>query len=212
MSAKIDPKVVMDLSIFKVGRWNSLQPINRKLLGDFWWEWTLVVGRNSKQRSTLCDTVLGTTLCEHLKKLMSFREGLHVMMQCYMRQHFADRHRLHEHPGGHASWREPTMRKFTKESTTYFAKGLVCKWNVQKMRSESSEYVRNTSGFFTNSWRIKTALESYFDGRETGWTLRCRQRSWTRILQNWLRRFWRHVENNSKRVISWMQLTKLQAQ
>ena len=36
------------------------------------------------------------------------------------------------------------MRKFTKESTTYFVKGPVCRWNVQKMRSESSEYVLKT--------------------------------------------------------------------
>ena len=55
------------------------------------------------------------------------------------------------------------MRKFTKESTTYFVKGLVCRWNVQKMQSESSEYVRKTTGFFTNSWRINVALESYFE-------------------------------------------------
>ena len=27
MNAKIDPKIVMDLSIFKIGGWNSLQPI-----------------------------------------------------------------------------------------------------------------------------------------------------------------------------------------
>ena len=57
--------------------------------------------------------------------------------------------------------REPTMRKFTKESTTYFVKGLVCRWNVHKIRSESSEYVRKTTGFFINRWRIKIALESY---------------------------------------------------
>ena len=86
-----------------------------------------------------------------MKELKSVREGFHEMMQCYMRQHFADRYWLdlywlHEHPGGHASWREPTMRKFTEESTTYFVKGPVCKWNVQKMRSESSEYVRKTTG------------------------------------------------------------------
>ena len=31
------------------------------------------------------------------------------------------------------------------------------------MRSESSEYVRKTTDFFTNSWRIKLALESYFE-------------------------------------------------
>ena len=46
----------------------------------------------------------------HMKKLMSLREGLHVIMQYYMRQHFADRYWLQEHPGGHASWREPTKR------------------------------------------------------------------------------------------------------
>ena len=31
------------------------------------------------------------------------------------------------------------------------------------MRSESSECVRKTTGIFTNSWRIKIALESYFE-------------------------------------------------
>ena len=50
-----------------------------------------------------------------------------------------------------------------KESTSYFVKGLVCRWNVQKMRSESSEYIWKTTGFFTNSWRIKIAMESYFE-------------------------------------------------
>ena len=32
MDAKIDPKVVIDLFIFKNGGWNILQPSNRKLL------------------------------------------------------------------------------------------------------------------------------------------------------------------------------------
>ena len=31
------------------------------------------------------------------------------------------------------------------------------------MRLESSEYIRKTTGFFTNIWRIKIALESYFE-------------------------------------------------
>ena len=31
------------------------------------------------------------------------------------------------------------------------------------MRSELSEFVRKTTGFFTNSWRIEIALESYFE-------------------------------------------------
>ena len=31
------------------------------------------------------------------------------------------------------------------------------------MQSESSEYIRKAKCFFTNSWRIKIALESYFE-------------------------------------------------
>ena len=31
------------------------------------------------------------------------------------------------------------------------------------MLSESSEYVRKATGFFTNSWRIQIALESYLE-------------------------------------------------
>ena len=50
-----------------------------------------------------------------------------------------------------------------KNQLPYFVKGPACRWNVQKMQSESSEYVRKTTGFFTNSWRIKIALESYFE-------------------------------------------------
>ena len=162
MNAKINPKVVMELSVFKIGGWNILQPSNHNLLEEFIDEnepWLLIgipsrdpflVTQFLERRSVSSD--------QHMKKLMSLREGLHVMMQCYMRQHFADRYWLHEHPRGHASWREPTMRKFTKESTTYFVKGPVCRWNVQKMRSKSSEYVRKATGFFTNSWRIKNSL------------------------------------------------------
>ena len=93
---------------------------------------------------------------QHVKKLMSLREGFHVMMQCYVRHHFPDRNWLHEHPKGHASRREHTMRKFSKESTS-------CIWNIQKLQSGSAQYVRKTTGFFTNSGRIKIALESYFE-------------------------------------------------
>ena len=55
------------------------------------------------------------------------------------------------------------MRKFTKEPTTYFVKGPVYRWYVQKMQSKSSEHAGKRTGFFTNSWRIKTALECYFE-------------------------------------------------
>ena len=35
MNAKIHPKVVMDLSIFKFGGLINLQPSNQKIVGDF---------------------------------------------------------------------------------------------------------------------------------------------------------------------------------
>ena len=35
MNAKIDPKIVMGLPIFKIGGWNSLQPSNQNLLEEF---------------------------------------------------------------------------------------------------------------------------------------------------------------------------------
>ena len=78
---------------------------------------------------------------QHMKKLMSLRECLHMMMQRYMRQHFADCYWQHEHPGGHASWREPTMRKFTKRiNYVLCTRTCVQMENIQKMQSESSEY------------------------------------------------------------------------
>ena len=138
-----------------------MQPISQKLLEEFVDEnetWLLIVIPDRDSFTMIQHMERRFVSSEqHMKKLMSLREGLRVMMQCYMRQHFADCYWLHEYPGGHASWRELTMRKFAKESTT-FAKGPVCRWSVQKMRSESSEHVRKTTGFFINRWRIKIAF------------------------------------------------------
>ena len=64
MNAKIDPMVVMDLSIFKIGGWNSQQPINQNLLEEFIDEdepWLLI---GIPSRPLPGDTVLGTTLYE----------------------------------------------------------------------------------------------------------------------------------------------------
>ena len=156
MNAQIDPKVVMD------GGCNNEKPSNQSLLEEFVDEneqWLLIEIPNRDPFFVTQDLEgHSASSDQHTKKFVSLREGLHVMMQCCMRQHFGDRYRLHEHPRGHASWRDPTMRKFTKESTTYFVKGPVCRWNIQKMRSESSEYVRKTTVFTTNSWRIKKSL------------------------------------------------------
>ena len=58
MDSKIDLKVVMDLSIFETGGWNSLRPSNQNLLEEFIDEnelWLLI--GISKIHS--CDTVLG---------------------------------------------------------------------------------------------------------------------------------------------------------
>ena len=96
MDAKIGPKVVMDLSISKIGGWNSLHPSNQNLLEEFIHKnepW-LMIGIPSR------DPFLVTQYLErhsassdqHMKKLMSLREGIHVMMQYFLRQHFADRY------------------------------------------------------------------------------------------------------------------------
>ena len=115
MNAKIDPKVVVDLSMFNIGGWNSLQPISQNLLEEFidqnepW----LLIGIPIRDPFLVTQYLErhSVTSVRHMKKWMSLREGLHVMMQRHMRQQFADRYWLHEHPGGRASWREPTMRK-----------------------------------------------------------------------------------------------------
>ena len=108
MDAKIDPEVVMDLSIFKIGGLNSLQPIDQNLLEEFIGEneLRLLIGIPSRDPFLVTRYLErhAVSSAQHMKKLMSLREGLRVMMQCYMRLHFAERYWLHEHPGGHASW------------------------------------------------------------------------------------------------------------
>ena len=116
----------------------------------------MVVGRSSKQRSFLCDTILGETFLEFIStfeevdptSLMSSRDDAMPRATA-----FAGRSWLHEHPGGHVSWRDPTMRQFKKESTTYFVRGSEYRWNTQKIESNG----------FTSNQRISIALESCFD-------------------------------------------------
>ena len=80
----------------------------------------MVVDRNSKQRSFLVTQYLerhSVSSDQHMKQLMSLREGLHEMMQCYVRQHFADRYWLYEHPGGHAEEFHKRINHFLRERT-----------------------------------------------------------------------------------------------
>ena len=186
--AKIYPKVVMDLSTTKIGGWNELQPINQMSFEKFiaedlpWW-WVGIPNRDPflvtyylEKRSESSD--------QDMNKLMLLRECLCVMIHCYRRQHSADFYLLHEHPGGPASRREPMMRKNVLDTRTSV------QVESHKMRSESNEYVRKTTGLFSNRLRIKIALGNFFwsmhrtYGRETACILRCRTSSLTRTLQN----------------------------
>ena len=96
VDAKIDPKVVMDLSILKVGGCNSLQPGNRKLLQEpnDENEPGLLIGIPTRDSFLMIHYLERHFVSsdQHMKKLMSLREGLHVMMQCCMRQHDACLH------------------------------------------------------------------------------------------------------------------------
>ena len=74
---------------------------------------------------------------QHVKELMPLREGLHEMMQCDMRQHFAERYWVHEYLRRRASWRESTGMKF-----------MNIEMESSMMRSESSQCMSETTGFF----------------------------------------------------------------
>ena len=96
MDAKIDPKVVTDLSIFQIGGWNSLQTLNRKLLEELIDEnepW-LLIEIPSKDSFLIIQFLERHFVSsdQHVEELMSLREGVHMMMHCYMRQHDACLH------------------------------------------------------------------------------------------------------------------------
>ena len=156
MNAKIDPKVKMDLPMFKISGWNSLQHSKRKLLEEFVNEnepWLLISipSRDSFLMIQYLERPF-VSADPNVKELMPLCEGLHEMMHCDKRQLCAASNDLNEHPMRHTSWRASTRMKFMNIQMEY-----------SKMRSESSEYLCKTTGAFTNSWRIKIALESYFE-------------------------------------------------
>ena len=83
---------------FHIQSWwmDDLQPSNKHLLEEIIGDnepWLFIgiphrdpifVTQNLERHSASLD--------QHVKKWMSLRESLHVMMRCYMRQHFADRY------------------------------------------------------------------------------------------------------------------------
>ena len=85
---------------------------------------------------------------QHMKKLMAQREGLCVTL-IMERTHDENIHDRIKH--------------------VFFVRGTVCRWNIQKMHSESNTFVSRTTGFFTNGTvaESKLALESYLDEHAT---------------------------------------------
>ena len=109
----------------------------------------LLIGIPSRDSSLLIQHLERhfVTSDQHMKELMPLREGLHVTTQCYLRQHDACRHS--------ASWRESTRRKLMMYVIPERAD---MQMECSKMRSETSEYIWETTGILINSWRIKHSL------------------------------------------------------
>ena len=98
MNAKIDPKVVTELSLFKIGGWNILQPSNRKLFEEF-------IEENEPQLLLIGiphnDLFLGIQCME--QQFVRIDLNVKEWMPCDMRQHFAERYWLRKHPGRRSS-------------------------------------------------------------------------------------------------------------
>ena len=103
---------------------------------------------------------------QHMKKLMSLREGLHVMMKCDMPQYVADRCWLHGRPRRHTCIVERVHNENSHKRIDHVICARTC---VQMEHSEDSigcnqnrlnVYVKRRV-FFTKYSRIKKALESY---------------------------------------------------
>ena len=154
---KIDPHVVMDLSIFEIGGWNMLQSSDLRLFEEFMKEnelRLLLIGILSKDlfvRIRCMEQHFVTTEL-NVKELMSLREGHHEMMQCYMRQCCAHSNDLHEHTGRHLSWTESTRMKL-----------ITCRPNVQRLDQNRVNTCGRQQVFLINHWRINIALESFFE-------------------------------------------------
>ena len=183
MDAKIDPKVEMDLHTFKISGWSIPQHSKRKLLAEFIEEDELqllligILSRDSFLMMQYLERHL-MSVDSNVKKLMSLSEDIHLTTQGYMQLH--DVESRHEHPGGHTSWRESTTMRF-----------MNIQMGHSKMRSDSSEYMWDTTGAIINSWRIKNSFGELLlknmprkFGGEIGWILMCMLCCRTRTICN----------------------------
>ena len=100
MGAKTDPKVVMDLSVFKIGGWNVLQSSNRKLSEECINEneSRLSIRVPSRDSFFMMHYLEQPFVCDNrnVKEPKPICEDFHEMMQCYGQQHFAASNDLHE--------------------------------------------------------------------------------------------------------------------
>ena len=109
MDAIMDPKVEMDLPVFKISGWNILQLSKRKLLQESVEKdelQLLLVGIPSRDSFPMMQYLERhlKSVDSNVKELMPLSENIHETTQGCMQQH--DVEWRHEHPGGHTSWRE----------------------------------------------------------------------------------------------------------
>ena len=151
MGAKIDPKVVVGLSVFKNGGRNILQPSNRKLSEECINENEprLSIRIPSRDPFFMIQYLEQLFVCDNVnvKESKPICEDVHEMMQCYGQHHFAASNDLHEHVRRHSLWKDSMKMEYSK------------------MRSESSEC----------TWKAKAILIHL----ERNWE-ECAQEVWER--------------------------------
>ena len=167
MGAEIDPKVVMDLSIFKIGGWNSIQPSNQQLSDE-------CIDENKPRLSIrilsggsfftiqylelqfMCDDPNMKESRWHSRLFTLFWEDLHELMQCYERQHFVASNDLHQHPRRLSSWKDSMKMKYSKMRS----KSSVYTWNAKAIMIHLDSYEvceRNgmSPDMHTTWWNVK---------------------------------------------------------
>ena len=183
MNAKIDPKVEMGSVLFQNWWMEQFPSHQSKIIGRICW-WQRTVGCWSEFQAEI-HSKWHSTWDRHSVSLDQRNEEIDVTSwrSSWMRQHSADGYWLHEHSREDMHCGENLRSgNSQKERTTHFMKKMCGRWNVKKMRSESSEYVRKTTGssqtvgeskeFFSELLRRRMPKKVY--RWETGWTLRCR--------------------------------------
>ena len=142
-------------------------PSNRKLSEEFMTEneplfSIRIPSRDSfftihcSERQLVCDD-------PNVKESKPLGEDLHVMMQCYGRQHFAASKDLHERPRRHSSWKDSMKMEHSKmrsESVEYMWKAKALLSHLESFIEERAQEVwernRMNPEMHTTWWNVKT--------------------------------------------------------